>query len=187
MDRILVSQKPVKCINQFVGAKSIIRVIEQVQKTKAEAFSNPVFDSIRPVISSEMKNLLFLSLCIGYSIWWASQPELLNVSQIISQASTCPDLLDGIKERSMIRQHCLETIELSYKEILDTEIQMLENLDQKEEIETAVKEFQKEDMHLALVVIGGLPEFKTVKAIAVLIGSIALAMILTEVDVKISN
>ncbi len=33
-DRILVSQKPVKGINQFVGAKTIVRVIERVQKTK---------------------------------------------------------------------------------------------------------------------------------------------------------
>lgn len=37
-DRILVSQKPVKGINQFVGAKTIVRVIERVQKTKEEAF-----------------------------------------------------------------------------------------------------------------------------------------------------
>lgn len=32
----------------------------------------------------------------------------------------------------MIIQHGLETIESAYKEILDTEIQMLENVEQKE-------------------------------------------------------
>lgn len=185
-DRILVSQKPVKGINQFVGAKTIVRVIERVQKTKEEAFfpfSNPVFYSIRRVISSEIKNVLFLSLCIGSSIWWASQPELLNVSQIISKASAYPDIVivDGIGEISMIRQHGLETIESAYKEILDTQMKMLENVEQKEMIEAAVKESQNEDMHVASE---GLPELKAVKAIAVLIGSSALAMILTEVAAK---
>lgn len=112
---------------------------------------------------------------------WASQPELLNVSQIISKASAYPDIVDGIGE---IRQHGLETIESAYKEILDTQMKMLENVEQKEMIEAAVKEVkesQNEDMHVASE---GLPEFKAVKAIAVLIGSIALAMILTEVAAK---
>ena len=68
---------------------------------------------------------LFLSLCI----LWASQPELLNVSQIISKASAYPDIVDGIGE---IRQHGLETIESAYKEILDTQMKMLENVEQKE-------------------------------------------------------
>lgn len=184
-DRILVSQKPVKGINQFVGAKTIVRVIERVQKTKAKEeaffpFSNPVFYSIRRVISSEC-SFFFLSLCIGSSIWWASQPELLNVSQIISKASAYPDIVDGIGEISMIRQHGLETIESAYKEILDTQMKMLENVEQKEMIEAAVKESQNEDMHVASE---GLPELKAVKAIAVLIGSSALAMILTEVAAK---
>lgn len=97
-----------------------------------------------------MKNVLFLSLCIGSSIWWASQPELLNVSQIISKASAYPDIVDGIGEISMIRQHGLETIESAYKEILDTQMKMLENVEQKEMIEAAVKESQNEDMHVPL-------------------------------------
>lgn len=81
----------------------------------------------------------------------------------------------------MIRQHGLETIESAYKEILDTQMKMLENVEQKEMIEAAVKESQNEDMHVASE---GLPELKAVKAIAVLIGSSALAMILTEVAAK---
>lgn len=102
-----------------------------------------------------MKNVLFLSLCIGSSIWWASQPELLNVSKIISKASAYPDIVDGIGEISMIRQHGLETIESAYKEILDTQMKMLENVEQKEMIEAAVKESQNEDMHVPSE---GLPE-----------------------------
>jgi len=73
----------------------------------------------------------------------------MNVSQIISKASAYPDIVDGIGEISMIRQHGLETIESAYKEILDTQMKMLENVEQKEMIEAAVKESQNEDMHLA--------------------------------------
>ena len=47
-------------------------------------------------------------------------------------ALSYPDIVDGIGEISMIIQHGLETIESAYKEILDTEIQMLENVEQKE-------------------------------------------------------
>ena len=47
----------------------------------------------------------------------------------LSKASAYPDIVDGIGE---IRQHGLETIESAYKEILDTQMKMLENVEQKE-------------------------------------------------------
>jgi hypothetical protein len=63
------------------------------------AFLTLIFESLSLVLqlsSSNLQMLLFLSLCIGSSILWASQPELLNVSKIISKSSAYPDIVDGI-------------------------------------------------------------------------------------------
>ena len=60
-------------------------------------------------------------------------------------------------------------------------MKMLERVEQKEMVEAAVEESHNKDMHVALE---GLSKLKAVKAISVLIESIALAMIMTQVAAK---
>lgn len=83
-------------------------------------------------------NLLFPCLSIGYSIWWASQPELLNLNQIISEASICQDIAEGLKEIHMVRQVVVDQIESSYEDILSTQLKIAEDIKQKDMIEAAV-------------------------------------------------
>nr|YP_009389199.1 hypothetical protein [Populus davidiana]YP_009560702.1 hypothetical protein [Populus alba]ALP00629.1 hypothetical protein [Populus tremula]ALP46561.1 hypothetical protein [Populus tremula x Populus alba]QTG40215.1 hypothetical protein [Populus rotundifolia var. duclouxiana]UZA66002.1 hypothetical protein Potri.00MG000040 [Populus trichocarpa]ARX79206.1 hypothetical protein [Populus davidiana] len=43
---------------------------------------------------SDMVNRLLPCVYLGYSLWWSSQPELLNLSQIISETSSAADAVD---------------------------------------------------------------------------------------------
>lgn len=105
-------------------------------------------------------HVLLPCLCLGCSIWWSSLPEL---GQTISQPSSGLDI-EGLREA--INAASQEVGEASaYKEMIE-----------------AAEGAQNTEPREAL---SELPEYKSARAIAVMIGSIALAVILTGVAAKI--